>query len=104
MKKLSGLVLAASLLLPSAALAHTPLFSCYDMGDGTIECEGGFSNGQSAAGIKVVVKDGAGKDIQTTALDENSLIVLTKPSGDYSVTMDGGEGHTVVLKGSDITE
>lgn len=104
MNKLSGLVLAASLLLPSATLAHTPLFSCYDMGDGTLECEGGFSNGQSAAGIKVIVTDASGKALQTTALDDNSLIVLTKPAGDYTVTMDGGEGHSVTLKGADITE
>lgn len=104
MNKLSGLVLAASLLLPTSALAHTPLFSCYDMGDGTIECEGGYSNGNSAAGTKVIVADTAGKELQSLALDDNSIIVITKPSGDYTVTMDGGEGHRVTLNGADITE
>ena len=31
--------------LAGAALAHTPLFSCWDNGDGTLSCEGGFSDG-----------------------------------------------------------
>jgi len=35
------------LALPGLALAHTPLFSCFDNADGTICCEGGFSDGSS---------------------------------------------------------
>lgn len=104
MKMLSGVALAGMLLIPSFANAHTPLFSCYDMGDNTIECEGGFSNGSSASGVKVFIKDASGAEIQNAALDENSYITITKPSGDYTVTMDAGEGHAVVVKSEDITE
>ena len=104
MKVLSGLTLAATLLIPSFANAHTPLFSCYDMGDGTIECEGGFSNGSSASGVKVFIKDASGAEIKNAALDENSYIIISKPDGAYTVTMDAGEGHAVIVKSEDITE
>ncbi len=102
MKMLKALVLAAALVLPTSALAHTALFTCFDLGDGTIECEGGFSNGQSAAGLKVVVADNSGKELSTTVLDQNSLVVIKKPAGNYTVTMDGGKGHTATVKSSDI--
>ena len=104
MKLLQVLALVAALAIPSLASAHTPLFNCFDNGDGTISCEGGYSNGNSAAGTTTLVKDGAGKVVQTLKLDENGGITLDKPKGDYSVTMDGGEGHQVEVKGKDIVE
>lgn len=99
-----AIALAALLLASTAALAHTPLFSCYDNGDNTITCEGGFSDGSSAAGVAVHVKDGAGKVLRETKLDEFSEITLDKPSGDYSVTFDAGEGHQIEVPGSNIVE
>ncbi len=102
MKTLKALLLASVLMFPSSALAHSALFTCFDLGDGTLECEGGFSNGQSAAGLKVVVADGSGKEISSTVLDQNSLVIIKKPAGNYTVTMDGGKGHTATVKSSDI--
>jgi len=87
-----------------SALAHTPLFSCYDNGDGTVTCEGGFSDGSSAAGVKARIKDGAGNTLQETQLDEFSELTFEKPEGDYSVILDAGEGHQVEVSGSDILE
>ncbi len=53
----SGLIILAS---SQAALGHTPLCSCYDNSDGTILCDGGFSDGSSAEGtpVKVLGVDG----------------------------------------------
>lgn len=96
--------LAGLLLVSSLAMAHTPLFSCYDNGDGTVTCEGGFSDGSSAAGVAVHVFDGAGKVVQETKLDEFSEVTLDKPEGDYSVQFDAGEGHQIDVAGSDIVE
>ncbi len=107
-KKIIGTALATALIMsfsPSLSSAHTALFSCYDLGDGTIECEGGFSNGASASGVKVSVNKAADNSlIQDAALNEDSLIVITKPDTPYTVTMNAGEGHTVTIKSSEITE
>ena len=94
---LAGLVLAA---VP--ALAHTPLFSCYDNGDGTVSCEGGFSDGSSAAGVAVHVLNGSGDVILDSKLDEFSEITFDKPDGDYTVQFDAGEGHNIEVPGSEI--
>ena len=42
-------------LFSGLALAHTPLCSCYDNGDCTVTCEGGFSDGSPAAGVQMRV-------------------------------------------------
>ncbi len=104
MKKLLAFAFAVMLLSPAFANAHTPLFSCYDNADGTIFCQGGFSNGNAAAGIKVVVQDAKGAEILAAALDDNSEITFDKPEGNYSVIMDAGEGHTVKVESANITE
>ena len=92
------------MVLAGSALAHTPLFSCYDNGDGTVTCEGGFSDGSSAAGVAVHIFDGSDKIIQETKLDEFSELTLKKPDGDYMVQFDAGEGHKIDVPGSDIVE
>ena len=92
------------MLSPSISSAHTPLLSCFDNGDGTILCQAGFSNGNSAAGIKAVLADASGKELVVSKFDENGEITLDKPEGDYTVTMDGGEGHIVKVPSANITE
>jgi len=118
MKKiLSALVICMALgfLGTSQVLAHTPLCSCYDNGDGTITCEGGFSDGSSAAGVamKVVdkkdevisVKDKDGKTVSLEGkMDEDSEFTFIKPKVPYTVIFDAGPGHKVIIKGEDITE
>lgn len=63
MKKGLMLVGVAALVLglAMAAWAHSPICSCYDNGDGTITCEGGFSDGSSASGVNMYVKKSDGK-------------------------------------------
>ncbi len=85
------------------ALAHTPLCSCYDNGDGSITCEGGFSDGSSAAGVKMRVKSGE-KVLLEGKMDQDSEFTFDKPQGDYKVIFDAGPGHEIEVKGSEITE
>lgn len=105
MKQLLATILVAGFLAAAGpALAHTPLFTCFDNGDGTVTCEGGFSDGSSAAGVKVHLKDGGGNTLQETQMDEFSEVTFEKPDGDYTVVFDAGEGHSIEVSGDDILE
>lgn len=95
---------AALLATAGLAKAHTPLFSCYDNGDNTVTCEGGFSDGSSAAGVAVHLLDASGKVAKELKLDEFSELTFDKPSGDYAVQFDAGEGHRIKVEGKDIVE
>ncbi|WP_461210696.1 hypothetical protein [Desulfocurvus sp. DL9XJH121] len=95
---------ALSLVLAAAAFAHTPICSCFDEGDGTVTCEGGFSDGSSAAGVGIHVLDASGKSILDGKMNENSEFNFKKPGGDYTVMFDAGEGHQIRISGSDIVE
>jgi len=86
-----------------SAFAHTPLMSCFDNGDGTVTCEGGFSDGSSASGVKMHIMAG-GKEVLSGKMDENSEFTYKKPAGDYSAIFDAGEGHRIEIKGSEIAE
>ena len=95
-----GMVLAGAGL----CLAHTPLCSCYDNGDETITCEGGFSDGSSAAGVQVRVEDKDDKVLIKGKMDEFSEFTFDKPSGPYKVFFDAGEGHQIEIDGKEIFE
>jgi hypothetical protein len=84
------------------ALAHTPLCSCFDNGDGTVLCEGGFSDGSTASGVRMIVKDEAGKMLHEGKMSSTSEFTFPKPTVAYVVVFDAGEGHSIQIKGSDI--
>ena len=92
------------LLFATVAIAHTPLCSCYDNGDETITCEGGFSDGSSAAGVEIRVVDKDGKVIIKSRMDEDSEFTFDKPKDSYKVQFDAGPGHIVEVDGKDIVE
>lgn len=97
-------VLVASLLasfVSSSLLAHTALMNCFDNGDGTIGCEAGYSDGSSASGVPLKVLQN-GKTLYEVKLDKNSETTFKKPQGDYSVVLDGGDGHAVRIQSSSI--
>ncbi len=99
MKKL----IVASLFVASSLFAHTALMSCFDNGDGTVTCEGGFSDGSSANGVKFkVLQDG--KVVIEGKMNEDSEYSFKKPSGDFEAVFDAGEGHQVHVKSKDIAE
>lgn len=96
-------MLVASVLLSSSLFAHTAIMSCFDNGDGTVTCEGGFSDGSSASGVKFRIEEN-GKAIISDKMSEDSEFTFKKPSGDYTAVFDAGEGHQVHVSGKDITE
>ena len=87
-----------------SASAHTPLCACYDNGDGTVFCEGGYSDGSSAAGVRLAVRDADGNVLIEGSMNEESEFVFEKPDGKYSVLLDSGPGHQVEISSEDITE
>lgn len=99
-------VVTAGLIVLSAfsAFAHTPLCSCFDNGDGTVLCEGGFSDGSTASGVRIFVRDGSGKVLARGVMNESSEFEFKKPTVEYTVTFDGGEGHSIDIDSSDIVE
>ena len=97
-------LLAAGLFITPVCLAHTPLCSCYDNGDGTVTCEGGFSDGSSASGVAMRVEDKGGKLMIEGKMSEDSEYTFDKPTGAYKVVFDAGEGHAVIVDGKEITE
>lgn len=99
----TALALAAT-LVSTQALSHTPLCSCYDNGDGTVLCEGGFSDGSSASGVAMRVMDANGNAVLEGAMSEDSEFEFNKPTGDYKVVFDAGPGHLVEIDGGDIVE
>lgn len=103
-RSLFFVIAAAMLALAPTAMAHTPLCTCYQNGDGTVTCEGGFSDGSSAAGVAMRVKDAAGKELLSGAMNDGSEFTFKKPAGDYQVEFDAGEGHKVVVQGKSIVE
>ena len=90
------------LLLVGTVFAHTVFFACWDNGDGTLSCEGGYTDGSSAAGATVNVTDAGGTLLFSGKLDKSGELKFNKPSGDFSVTLDSGPGHSVTIKGKDI--
>ena len=96
--------LALVIFLVPQAFAHTPLCSCSDEGDGTILCEGGFSDGSSAAGVKIKVVNSEGKALMEGVMNEDSEFTFKKPEGPYKVIFDAGPGHVVEVPSEEITE
>jgi len=99
-----GLVLAAVplLALAAAAYAHNAICDCFDNGDETITCEGGFSDGGKAVGVPMRVLDSAGKILIDGKMSDKSDFTFAKPKVDFRVEFDGGQGHIVTIDGRDI--
>ncbi|MBI9112774.1 hypothetical protein [Maridesulfovibrio ferrireducens] len=106
MRKMTAKIIMVGLIVlsASAAFAHSPLCSCFDNGDGTVLCEGGFSDGSSASGVRIFVKSESEEVLSKGTMNESSEFEFKKPEGAYTVTFDGGEGHSIVIDGSDIVE
>lgn len=94
--------LFALCILSAKVYAHSPICDCYDNDDGSISCEGGFSDGGSAAGVEVHVVDQAGKVLLQGSMSEYSEFTFDKPDVDYWVQYLAGEGHTIEIDSRDI--
>lgn len=95
---------AVLLLLPALAAAHSAVFDCFNEKEGTVTCEGGFSDGSSAAGVPVKVLDTGDKLLLSGAIDKEGRFSFKRPAGDFRVVFDAGQGHSVTLLSSDITD
>jgi hypothetical protein len=98
-KTLFGLLL---LLGSASAQAHTPLFDCFDNGNDSVTCEGGFSDGASAAGISIRLLDAQGKVLEQGKLDAKGSITFKRPAGEFSVVFEAGTEHSITVLGDDI--
>src|SRR5690349_16959326 len=85
-----------------AAYAHNAICDCFDNGDETITCEGGFSDGGKAVGVPMRVLDTSGKVLIDGKMSDKSDFTFAKPKVDYRVEFDGGQGHIVTIDGRDI--
>jgi hypothetical protein len=101
-----GLVLVSLplLALAAAAYAHNAICDCFDNGDDTITCEGGFSDGAKAVGVPLRVLDTAGKVLVDGKMSDQSDFTFPKPKVDFRVEFDGGQGHIVTIDGRDIEQ
>ena len=102
--KFTIILFALFIALSGPAIAHTPLCACYDNGDNTITCEGGFSDGSSASGVQMRVEDSRGATLIKGKMDEDSEFSFDKPAGAYKVVFHAGEGHTIEIDGKEIME
>lgn len=101
-KKLLSLLLGLCVVVMSTvAFAHTPILNCY-MDGTTVICEGGFSNGASAAGVQMTVRDGQKNVLFEGKLDENGMWEFERPEGYFEVEFNAGPGHVVVVTSDDI--
>jgi hypothetical protein len=96
-------ILIGNLLFAGIVFAHTPVMYCFDNGDNTVTCEGGFSDGSSAQGVKFTVKQGD-KIVVEGKLSAESEFTFKKPAGDYTAQFDAGKGHIVEISSSKISE
>ena len=86
------------------SFAHTPLMACFDNGDGTITCNGGFSDGSSAARVAVRVVDSNGNPLIEGSMDEDCEYTFDIPGEVFTVIFDAGPSHVVREKSTDILE
>jgi hypothetical protein len=101
-KILVGGIMALAFQAAGVAHAHTPLCSCFDNGDGTITCEGGFSDGSAAAGVETRVEGKGGKILIKGKMDSGGEYVFKKPSIPFTFVFDAGPGHVVKIRGEEI--
>ena len=97
-----GASLGVAALVTTLALAHSPICTCYDNGDGTVTCEGGFSDGASAEGVAIRVVAANSRVLLAGMMDAASTFSFAMPDEEFHVVFDAGDNHTVTIFGDDI--
>ncbi len=100
----AGALLIAAVAAGAAAQAHSAICVCYDNSDGTVTCEGGFSDGSAAEGVPVRVVDDRERVIVNGTMDAAGTFSFDRPEGEFHVVFDAGEGHAVTVYSDDIEE
>jgi hypothetical protein len=78
------------------------VFNCYDNGDETVTCEGGFSDGGSAEGVPIRILDLRERVLIDAKMDAQGTFSFEKPQEEFHVVFDAGEGHEVTIYPEDI--
>ncbi len=97
----AALIVGATCMMP-ASFAHTPICSCYDNGDDTVTCEGGFSDGGSAAGVSIRILDDRDRVLIDGAMADDGTFTFDRPGDDFHVIFDAGQSHIVTIFSDDI--
>lgn len=93
-----------SLFAPGVlAWAHAPVLDCY-MEKDKVHCEAGFSDGSSAAGRTIQVRDAENKVLLAGKLDKTGVYEFTPPRGAYHVIFVGGDHHEITLYSPDFSK
>lgn len=95
-RSLNGLGVSLALAMPVAD-AHSPICFCFESDDGTITCEGGFSDGASAEGVAIRVLDDRDRVLIAGEMDENSEFQFARPETGFHVVFDAGDEHLVTI-------
>ena len=90
------------IVFATGSYAHNAICDCFDNGDDTITCEGGFSDGAKAVGVPLRVLDQSGKVLVDGKMTDKSDFTFAKPKVDFRVEFDAGQGHVVTIDGRDI--
>ena len=101
-KAIIGSMLLVALVSVIPLLAHSPICNCYNNPDKTVTCEGGFSDGGSAEGIPIRIVDARDKVLIEGKMDKKGTFLFQKPSEDFHVIFDAGQGHVVTIFAEDI--
>lgn len=91
-----------ALLAIAPAGAHSPICNCYDNGDGSITCEGGFSDGASAAGVAIRILDDNERILIDAQMDSLGSFTFPVPNEEFHVVFDAGQNHNVTVYKEDI--
>ncbi|TYT75157.1 hypothetical protein [Desulfobotulus mexicanus] len=83
--------------------AHRAMVLCSDNGDNTITCQGGFSDGSSAAGVTMRIESTDNRVLMQGRMGEDSEFTFEKPRTSFVVVFDAGADHRVTLPGRQIT-
>lgn len=92
----------AGLLAAAPVLAHSPICNCYDNGDDSVTCEGGFSDGASAAGVAIRVLSDQERVLIDGRMDDTGSFSFARPAEPFHVVFDAGQSHIVTIYGEDI--
>jgi hypothetical protein len=101
-KALALALVPIALGMAAIAYGHNAICSCFESDDGSITCEGGFSDGGKAVGVPVQVLDQAGKVLKEGVMDKDSSFRFARPKVPFRVRFNAGEGHVITIDGRDI--
>ena len=99
---LTWLLPPLALSIAAVAWSHNAICSCFENDNGTVTCEGGFSDGGKAVGVPLHVFDQAGKVLLEGVMSKDSNFTFPKPKVAFRVEFNAGEGHVVTIDGRDI--